>query len=303
MGRPLVRFLFAAALSLYSTWGAAFDGLRITLLSTGNSIAAVPDGFGPSILVEAGEEVLLFDCGRGSVQRLAQAGVPLRDITAVFLTSLEPGRVNGCADLWRARKPAADADPLPVWGPAGSIDLVNRYNESAGYSAPSDVLDVHEISENIAYQTADVTVTAIVADYPPVAQAYGYRVDYGGRAVVLSGDTRYSENMIRAARGVNVFIHEVAAASPTTLDSSAQIRAAVTTHTSPEEAGKVFRAARPYLAVYSPQLLFGISESELLRRTRRTYNGSLELGYDLMVIEVQNEVQIRSAPSSRRDAQ
>lgn len=301
MRPPTVRFLCAAALLLYSASGAAFDGLRITLLSTGNS-SGVSEGFGPSILVEAGEEVLLFDCGRGSMQRLVQAGVPLRNITAVFLSNLEPERVDGCTDLWRARKPA-NAEHLPVWGPAGSIDLVNRYNEGAGSSASSDSLDAHEISENIAYQTAEVTVTAIVADYPPVAQAFGYRVDYGGRAVVLSGDTRYSENMIRNARGVNVFIHEVAAANPATLDSSAQIRAVVSNHASPEDAGKVFRAARPYLAVYSPQLLFGVTESELLRRTRRTYSGSLELGYDLMVIEIQNEVQIRSAPSTQRDAQ
>jgi ribonuclease Z len=148
-----------------------------------------------------------------------------------------------------------------------------------------------------------VRVTAIVADYPPVAQAFGYRVDYGGRSVVLSGATRFSENMIRAARGVNVLIHGVAAADPATLDGSAQIRAVITTHTSPEEAAKVFRAARPYLAIYSPQLLFGISEGELLRRTRSIYRGSLEMGYDLMVIEIQKELQIRSVPSIRRDEQ
>jgi len=300
MRQPIGRLLCAAALLLYSASGAAFDGLRITLLSTGNS-SGVSEGFGPSILVEAGEEVLLFDCGRGSMQRLQQAGVPLRDITAVFFTNLEPERVDGCADLWRARSPPTDADPLPVWGPAGSIDLVNRYNESTKFSAPPDVLEVHEISENIAYQTADVRVTAIVADYPPVAQAFGYRVDYGGRSVVLSGDTRFSENMIRSARGVNVLIHGVAAADPATLDGSAQIRAVITTHTSPEEAAKVFRAARPYVAIYSPQLLFGVSESELLRRTRPIYRGSLEMGYDLMVIEIQREVQIRSAPSARRN--
>jgi ribonuclease Z len=66
----------------------------------------------------------------------------------------------------------------------------------------------------------------------------------------------------------------------------------------------VFHAARPYLAVYSRQLLFGVTERELMQRTRRTYRGALEIGYDLMIIEVQNEVQIRSSPSDgRRDAQ
>jgi ribonuclease Z len=174
-----------------------------------------------------------------------------------------------------------------------------------GSSAPrADAADPHEIGENVTYQTADVTVTAIVADHQPLAQAFGYRVDYAGRAVVLSGDTRFSENIIRSARGVNVLVHEVAAANAAALEASDRVRGVMAMHTSPEEAGMVFRAARPYLAVYSRQLLFGITESELMRRTRRTYNGSLEIGHDLMVIEVQNEVQVRSLPSGgRRDAQ
>jgi hypothetical protein len=160
--------------------------------------------------------------------------------------------------------------------------------------------EAHEIGENVAYQTAEVTVTAIVADFPLVPQAFSYRVDYGHRAVVLSGDTRFSENIVRSARGVNVLIHEVAAASQGALENSPQLREVMASHTAPEEAGSVFHAARPYLAVYSRQLLFGVTKRELLQRTRRTYRGALEIGYDLMIIEVQNEVQIRSSPSDGR---
>ena len=66
---------------------------------------------------------------------------------------------------------------------------------------------------------------------------------------------------------------------------------------SPEVAAKVLRAARPYLAVYSHIMLFDSSEEDLLRRTRHAYRGAVEIGRDLMVIEVQNEVQVRAFPS------
>ena len=52
------------------------QSLKVTLLGTGNPFP-VMDRFGPSTLVEAGREKLLFDCGRGASQRLWQLGIPL----------------------------------------------------------------------------------------------------------------------------------------------------------------------------------------------------------------------------------
>jgi ribonuclease Z len=301
MTRYFLAFLLLTV-SSHSVAGAGFDGLRITLLGTGSPLAT-SEGYGPSSLVEASDEALLFDCGRGTAQRLEQTGISLRNLTAVFFTSLDSEHTIGCPEVWRARRQAGEAEPLVVWGPQGTIELVKELDgtpaPSAEGTAPA-LTEAHEIGENIAYQTTEVTVTAIVADFPPVQQAYAYRVDSGDRAVVLSGNTRFSENIIRSSRGVNVLVHEVAAADPGVLENSPQVGRVVALHTTPEEAGKVFSAARPYLAVYSHQLLFGVSENELRRRTRQTYRGALEIGHDLMVIEVQNEVQIRSQPSSRR---
>ena len=52
-------------------------------------------------------------------------------------------------------------------------------------------------------------VTAFTVDHAPIKPAFGYRVDYGGHSVVLSGDTRYSENLIQFSQGADVLIHEV----------------------------------------------------------------------------------------------
>src|SRR5262249_27637980 len=60
------------------------------------------------------------------------------------------------------------------------------------------------------YDRDGIKVAAFLVDHGHVKPAYGYRVDYGGRAVVLSGDTTYSPNLISHAKNVNLLIHSVA---------------------------------------------------------------------------------------------
>lgn len=270
----------------------AFDGIRLTLLGTGSTHhSGAPSG--PATLIEAGAEVLLIDCGPGTVERLAQIGVALSELTAIFLTSLDASHISGCRELWNARHQAGRPLP-PVWGPEGTQTLLRDVDREHG--ALEQPTEAYDVADNVIYQPEGVTVTAFVTDYPPLPQAFGYRIDANRRAVAVSGDTRYSENLIRYARGAHVLVHEVAAASADSL-TGADVRRIVEMHTSPEEAGKVFRAARPYLAVYSPIVLFDMSEEDLMLRTRRSYRGAVQMGRDLMVIEVQNEVQVRWAPS------
>jgi ribonuclease Z len=154
----------------------------------------------------------------------------------------------------------------------------------------------------VLYQPEGVTVTAFVTESGATSVSYGYRVDALRRAVTLSGSTRYSENVIRYARGAHVLVHEVAALGGGSAATPEGQRLAAM-HTSPEDAARVFRAARPYLAVYSQILLLDVTTDELMRRTRNAYRGPLEPGRDLMVIEVQNEVQVRSRPSDPRPGQ
>jgi hypothetical protein len=105
------------------------DLFRVTLLGTGTP-RPVMERFGPSILVEAGAEVLLFDAGRGSLQRLEQAGAPYARLTSVFLTHLHSDHVVGLPDLWLSGwLVSRRAVPLEVWGPAGTAEMVARLRE------------------------------------------------------------------------------------------------------------------------------------------------------------------------------
>ena len=286
----------------------AFDGIRVTLLGTGGALPSL-ERSGPATLVEAGGEVLLFDCGHGVTQRLAQAGVALKDVGAVFLTHLHSDHVVGFPDLWLTGLQRGRTDPISVFGPDGTVDMMRHIEQAFRVDLSSRLdastqeagIDAHDIAENVVYQSEDVTVTAFVVDHGSIQPAYGYRIDYGKRrSVVISGDTRYSENLIRNARGVQLLVHEVAAADPELLKTSARMSKLFMTHSSPEDAARVFRQARPYLAIYSHIMLLEVSEDDLLRRTHAGYVGAVQVGFDLMVIEIQNEVQVRRAPSEPR---
>jgi ribonuclease Z len=281
-------------LLLFARPAPAFDGIRVTLLG-GVEQSAQGGPAGPGIVVEAGDEVLLFDCGVGSLERLRDARFLLRELTAVFLTSLDSTHVGGCGELVTARLRAGAEQPLPLWGPGGTLEAVQAW-VGAGGAVGLEGIDPHEIGENLVYDPGDVRVTAIVADYPDQPLAYGYRVDRERRAVAVLAGARYSENVAHGARGAQVVISDVAAAAEA-LAGQAAIARALAGHTSPEDAGRILHGAHPYLGLYSHLELFGIDVEQVVARTRRYYRGPLQIGHARMVIEIQNEVQIRSTPS------
>jgi len=128
-------------------------------------------------------------------------------------------------------------------------------------------------------------VTAFKVEHGPANPAFGYRVDYAGRSVVLSGDTGPTENLLRFAQGVDVLIHEVSL--PGTAPG-----AGGSTHTTPEDAGTIFARVKPRLAVYSHIIPPGAPAEEFIVGTRKTYNGPLEVGEDLLSIEVGDEIRV-----------
>src|SRR5262249_27248476 len=130
-----------------------------------------------------------------------------------------------------------------------------------------------------------------------IKPAVGYRVEYKDRSVVISGDTRFNQNVIKYGTGADVLIHEVCAARPELL-TNALAKRIMAHHTSPQEAGEVFSQAEPRLAVYTHFVLLGsgaipaLTMDEIISQTRQTYTGPLEVGEDLMSFEIGDTVTI-----------
>jgi ribonuclease Z len=279
--------------------------LRVTLLGTGCP-PAVLTRFGPSTLVEAGDQKFLFDAGRGALQRLVQLNVPWQAVQGLFLTHLHSDHVVGFPDLWLTGwliAPGRNA-PLQVWGPRGTADMMSHLQQAYKYDigvriendrvTPDGVmLRVDEIREGVVYERSGVRVTAFEVDHAPVTPAFGYRIDHAGHSVVLSGDTRVSERLVRYAQGVDLLVHEVFV--PETLQGvpSERAKRIIDYHTTAEQAGNVFTRTKPKLAVYSHICMPTATEQDLLAPTRRTYTRPLEIGEDLLAIDVGERIDVR----------
>ena len=281
--------------------------IMVTLLGTG-APPPVMDRFGPSILVEAGGQKFLFDAGRGALQRLTQLQVRWQDVHGVFLTHLHSEHVVGFPDLWLTGWLIGPGHDIPrqVWGPRGTSKMMSHLEHAYEYdirirlyddrASPDGVVILAEdIREGVVYNKERVQITAVEVDHTPVKPAFGYRIDYAGRAVVLSGDTRVSDNLIRYAHGVDVLVHEVAV--PATFQRAGippeRANRVIAHHVTPEQAGEVFTRAQPKLAVYSHIVLPTATEQDLMPATRQTYAGPLALGEDLMVIDVGETIEVR----------
>jgi ribonuclease Z len=258
---------------------------------------------GPSTLIEAGDEKLVFDVGRDVIIRLDQVGIPYAALSGILLTHLHSDHVSGLPDLWLtgrfgpAGKPVREA-ALDVWGPIGTDSMVSHLAEAYAFdlgarprlTPPQGVLTSHEIGEGIVFSRNGVTVSAFLVAHGNAAPAFGYRIDFGGRRIVLSGDTTFNERLIENSAGADVLIYDVAAAAESVVRPD--IARALSVHISPEEAGTVFTRVRPKLAVYSHIVTFGVSEDELLTRTRKTYAGAVVVGADLMSVDVGEAVSV-----------
>jgi ribonuclease Z len=314
MSSRTIALLLGALVIMVSPFRIAAQALKVTLLGTGTPIP-LPDRFGPSILVEAGGETLLFDVGRGATVRLWQLNIPLRDVSAVFFTHLHSDHVSGFPDLWlTGMLPPAFAGrtaSMEVYGPAGTAAMMANLEKAFEADIRFRVADEHvppiaahilakEIAEGVVYVKHGVTVTAFDVDHGDLIKpALGYRIDYAGHSVVLSGDTRPSENLIRYATGADVLFHEVASARAETLQRSEAARRIIGHHTTPEQAGVIFNRIKPRLAVYTHiALLATIPDvppptlADLVAATRMAYAGRFEVGEDLMRIDVADTIAV-----------
>jgi ribonuclease Z len=263
------------------------------------------DRFGPSILVEAGNKRLLFDCGRGVAQRIEQLRIAFTDIDALFVTHLHSDHVVGIPDLWLTGWARGRKVPLQVWGPDGTKAMMLHLAEAYQFDIQIRQIDdklplqgvtvvANDVQQGVVYDRAGIKVTAFLVDHGVVKPALGYRVDFAGHSVVFSGDTRYSENLIRFSQKVDVVIHEVIdpdsfrAKNPSM--STERLQAIVGHHTTAEQAGTIFAQVKPKLAVYS-HIVPGDS-TDLVSLTRKTYSGPLEVGEDLMSLDIEESVAV-----------
>ena len=292
----------------------ASSDFKVTLLGTGAPPPRL-DRFGPSTLIEAGDQKLLIDAGRGAAIRLYQLNIPLGRLDALLLTHYHSDHTSGIPDVWLTGWLTSHfgtrTKPFHVIAPVGAKLLMENLERAyaldikiriADENLPSAGVAIHVEEfhkDGVVYEKNGVKVIAFEVDHGDVIKpAYGYRIEYAGRAAVISGDTRYNRNVIKYATGADLLVHEVAAARPE-LMQDAHIQRIVAHHITPREAGRVFAQAKPKLAVYTHFVLLASERvpppklDDILAETRHSYDGPLELGVDLMSFDIGDGVTVR----------
>ncbi len=305
MRRLANQVIFGILLLIFSAVTHA-DYLRVTLLGTGSPR---PDTkrLGPAVLVEAGGKYMLFDTGRGVVQRMKQLDVPIAEINNVFLTHLHSDHISALDDVWLTGWIYQRQQPLNVYGPVGTESFAqglqqayaydaNLRNEYSGLSEVSAKLMTTEIEPGVIYSLDGVKVTAFLVDHKPVEPAYGYRIDFGDRSIVISGDTTYSKNLVDHAQDIDLLVHEIFASKADILDKNPRLQKIERYHTNSSQMIDILNQAKPRIAVLTHVILIGIEGSNLIQHLQDEYTGDVVLGEDLMRIEVGDEIKI--APSN-----
>ena len=316
LGTCLKLFSLVLPLSLVLIANGQAQSIKVTLLGTGTPNPH-PERFGPSTLVEAGSQKFLFDVGRGATIRLNQLRIPMRDVTAVFITHFHSDHLVGLADLWLigwlppnyARRPI----PLRILGPTGlsqitagmeqtyAADISIRVKDE-GLDPSAAKFDVTEFSEDgVVYEHDGVVVRSFAVNHGELIKpSYGYRIEYGERSVAISGDTRFDENLIEAAKGVDLLIHEVVAIPENLFAVNPAMKRVEAHHTTAEDVGTVFSRVKPKMAALTHYVLTAgpgippITKQQVVERVRSTYSGPLVAGNDLMMIEVGDTVTVVS---------
>lgn len=273
---------------------------RVVMLGTGTPNAD-PDRSGPSVAIVVRDKAYLVDCGPGVVRRAAAAqrngidALAPEKLDIVFITHLHSDHTMGLPDLiltpWVLERAAA----LQVYGPTGTRKMTDhllaawaedirvRIEGLEPEKTDGWQVQTHEIVAGEVYRDSNVTVTAIPVPHANWRRSFAYRFQTPDRVIVVSGDTRPSEELVKACEGCDILVHEVYSAERFATRSREWQRYHADAHTSTTELAALATRARPRLLVLYHQLFWGTDDAGLVRELRRGYDGAVVSGKDLEV--------------------
>ncbi len=298
---------------------AEADELSVLLCGTGTPL---PDRqrAGPCAMVAAGNRLYVIDVGIGSVRNMLLWRIPLENVKGVLLTHFHSDHIPELGELRLQTWVAGRTHNLRVYGPPGVGEVVGGFEQA--YALDSGYRTVHHgakflppdaaamIAMPVPIPDGETTalvlnedglkITAIRVHHDPAKPAYGYRFDYHGRSVVISGDTTADEDLARAAKGADVLVHEglqpeMVAALGDALSHAGKWRAAKIMHdipdyhTAPVEAAHIANEAGVKLLVFThmlPPLPNWVARHLFLNGVSAVRPQGVELGHDGLLIRL-----------------
>ena len=226
-----------AASGLSISYGRLLGNDRMSVLLCGTaSPFPAPDRADACTAVIVDGKILIFDAGPGMWRNLGLWRLPMQKIAGVFLTHYHSDHIGDLGELnmqtWAAGRPG----PLMIHGGPGIEDVVAGFTLAFGHDThhrtdhhgatlmnPDTGRMIAVPIEGLAgvpdrpetpvpvWREGDIVVTAFTVNHGPIHPALGYRIDYRGRSVVISGDTIPTPHLAAAAKGADVLVMEAQA--------------------------------------------------------------------------------------------
>jgi ribonuclease Z len=299
------------------------DAIRVVLCGTGNPLPA-KDRADACTAVFAGGQFYLVDAGPGAWRNIALWRLPAAKISGILLTHFHSDHIGDLGEINLQTWARGREHPLPIYGPPGVEQVVAGFSEAykldEGYRVahhgaammPPQAwpMEAHAVAiapqagaefpsgSAVVLDSNGLKITAFAVDHRPVEPAYGYRFDYKGRSVVVSGDTKPCANLVRNAAGADVLLHEAQSNRMIALIGEVaaehgDARAAKITHdiqryhTTPEDAAREANEAGVKLLVLShlgPPPTNRLMRWVFMRGVSAVRSDGVRLGYDGMEI-------------------
>ena len=198
-----------------------FDGLKITLCGTSSPIPA-PGRAQACVAVETPEHLYIIDAGSGSAATANLSNVPMEKLRGILITHFHSDHISDIGDFnlnsWVAGRP----EPLQIIGPTGVERIVDGFNMAyeldRGYRVAHHgaellnpelgTLQSKTIAEGVIVDQDGLRITAFEVSHPPIEPAFGYRLDYGDRTVVISGDSLVTDKIVEISNGADLVLHD-----------------------------------------------------------------------------------------------
>lgn len=283
------------------------SGMAVILLGTGTPIPN-PDRACSATLVIAGPNAFLVDTGRGFVNNLSEIGI--YDIKATLFTHYHSDHFGEFGEFMVARTIQGVDRPMPVIGPTGAKRIIagimdayaldNSYRKAhhqEKWNEKGMEAEVTEVAPGVVYDRDGVKVTMFEVDHPPIIPAMGYRFDYKGQSVVISGDTKKCAKVAEMARGCDILVHEAInrdmiergmnlAGSNVPARGQSMVRDMMTYHTTTDEVAEIASEAgvkKLILTHMVPSLSPNPAMDRLFTQgMNRIFRGEIRVGRDLM---------------------
>ena len=275
---------------------------RVVLLGTKGGPTPSPLRAAPATLIEIAGRAFVVDCGNGVANQLAKARMPLSRLAHIFVTHNHSDHMADVGTLIELAWSSGLITPVTVHGspPIGQIvhdqlaayayDIAGRIREEGRVPLAPLVHVDERAAAGVVLREADVTVTSALVDHETIKPAFAWRFDTPGRSIVISGDTRYSDNLVRLAKGADLLIHEAiyapaidhmgGEAAPTLRDHLHR------SHTVTEDVGLVAARAGVKKLVLSHLVPAdpAITDAMWLAGVRKNFAGEAVVGRDLMEV-------------------